>query len=244
MISTLPKTNCPTTLDHAKAVAPPPASARMMSRAVEGTKLMALARKILSCLKSLISWAFGTANTPVKRTDIARPRIGPTATAEPSEAATGLAKATIAPASIALDPSAMAATVGARLSISRSARNKQDETPTSAMLLTMMYAVKATAKTPKSGTERICATTAVSKTFARRSKRLLATTQRAPLRTLAESERESLATAEGPETSLRGGSDVLVMPNRVSRAGTRSLPPLRPRRRATTPPDTVPPKYR
>ena len=98
---------------------------------------MALARKILSCLKSRMSWAFGTAKTPVKSTDSAMTRIGPTAAAEPSATATGLAKTAIATASIVLDTSAMVATVGARLSISRSARNKQDETPTSAMLLTM-----------------------------------------------------------------------------------------------------------
>jgi len=40
-------------MDHAKAIAPLPDLARMMSSTVEGTKPMALARKILSCLKSL-----------------------------------------------------------------------------------------------------------------------------------------------------------------------------------------------
>ena len=195
---------------------------------------MALARKILSCLKSLISWAFGTAKTPVKSTDNAMILIGPTAAAEPSATAIDLAKATIAPASIALDTNAMVVTVGARLSISRSARNKQDETPASAMLPTMTYAVRATAKTPKSCGERICATTAVSKTLARRSKMLLATTQRAPLRTLAESERESLAAGGASETSPRGGSDVLVMASQVSQAGSSSLQRLHLRRRRHT----------
>jgi len=60
--------------------------------------------------------------------------IGPAAAADPRAAAMGLAKATIAPASIALDKTEMVATVGARLSISRSARIKQDETPSSPKL--------------------------------------------------------------------------------------------------------------
>ena len=98
---------------------------------------MALARKILSCLKSLTSWEYGTANTPVNSTASDMTLIGPTAAADPSAAAMGRAKATIAPASIALDKNAMVATVGARLSISRSARIKQDETPSSAMLDTI-----------------------------------------------------------------------------------------------------------
>jgi hypothetical protein len=64
----------------------------------------------------------------------------------------------------------------------------------------------------------MCATTAISKTFAKRSNRLLATTQIAPLRTLAESDLESFPATFGSETSLPGGSDVAVMPSQLSQA--------------------------
>src|SRR5215469_2514139 len=110
--------NCLTTMLHAKAMAPPPDFASMMSSVVEGTKPMALARKILSCLKSLDSWAFGTANTPMRSTAIERTLIGFTAAADPSAAAIGLAKTFIALANIAQDKIETVATVGARLSIS------------------------------------------------------------------------------------------------------------------------------
>src|SRR5258708_2302061 len=187
-------------MDHEKAMAPPPDFARTMSRAVEGTKAMALARKILSCLKSLVNWEFGTANTPTESTASEMTLIGPTAAADPSAAAMGLAKANIAPASIALDKTETVATVGARRSISRSALTRHAETPSSPMLDTIAKAVSATAKTPKSCGERICATTAVIKTLAKRSNTLLAATQRAPLRTLAESDCESLPAGLGSET--------------------------------------------
>ena len=64
-------------------------------------------------------------------------RIGPAAAADPSAVAMGPAKAAIAKASTALETRAMVATVGASLSMSRSARNRQDETPSSPMLDTM-----------------------------------------------------------------------------------------------------------
>ena len=98
---------------------------------------MALARKILPCLKSLIICEVGTANTPTSSTASAMTLIGPAAAADPSAVAMGLAKTAIAPASIALDKTEMVATVGARLSISRSARIKQDETPSSPRLDTI-----------------------------------------------------------------------------------------------------------
>ena len=108
-----------------------------MSSTVDGTKLMALARKILSCLKSLTIWEFGTANTPTSSTASDMTLIGPAAAADPSAVAIGLAKAAITAASIAPDKTEMVATVGARLSISRSARIKHDETPRSLMLDTI-----------------------------------------------------------------------------------------------------------
>ncbi len=64
----------------------------------------------------------------------------------------------------------------------------------------------------------------------RRSKMLLATTQKSPLRTLAESERESLAAGGPSETSPRAGSDVLVIASQVSQAGSSSLQHLHLRR--------------
>ena len=124
-------------MDHANAVAPPPDFASTISSTVEGTKPIALARKILSCLKSLTIWEFGTANTPMKSTAIERILIGPTAAADPSTAAMGSAKTAIAPANIALDNIETVATVGASRSISRSALIKQAETPSSPMLDTI-----------------------------------------------------------------------------------------------------------
>src|SRR5215470_18180730 len=118
-------------------MAPPPDFARRMSSAVDGRKLMALAMKILSCLKSLVIWALGTADTPMSSTTIAMTLIGPAAAADPSAAPIGSAKAAMAPAIIALDKTETEATVGARASMSRSARIRQDETPSSAMLDTM-----------------------------------------------------------------------------------------------------------
>src|SRR5258708_13859496 len=124
-------------MDHAKAMAPPPDFASMMSSTVEGTKPKTLARKILSWLKPLDSCEFGTANTPMKSTAIERTLIGPTAAADPSAAAIGLAKRFIAPANIVVDKIETVATVGARRSISRSALIKQAETPSSPMLDTI-----------------------------------------------------------------------------------------------------------
>ena len=118
-------------------MAPLPDSARMMSTAVEGTKAMTLARKILSCLKSLTIWAVGTANTPTSTTASAIILIGPTAAADPSAVAMGLAKAAIVPPSMTLEKTETVVTVGARLSISRSALIRQDATPSSARLDTI-----------------------------------------------------------------------------------------------------------
>ena len=58
----------------------------------------------------------------------------------------------------------------------------------------------------------------MSKTLANRSSRLLATIQRAPLRTLAESDSDSLPVALGSETSLPGAPDVAVIYSQVSQA--------------------------
>src|SRR5262249_54888299 len=72
---------------------------------------------------------------------------------------------------------------------------------------------------PKSCGDRMCATTAVTPTLAKRSNRLLATTQSTPLRTLAESGRESLPEGSESETSLGGGSEVVVIRSQVPQAG-------------------------
>src|SRR5258707_9665953 len=99
-------------MDQAKAIAPPPDSASTMSSTVEGTKATTLARKILSCLKSLTIWEFGTATIPMSSTARARTLIGRTAATDPSTVAMGPAKAIMAPANMILDKIEMVATVG------------------------------------------------------------------------------------------------------------------------------------
>ncbi len=65
--------------------------------------------------------------------------------------------------------------------------------------------------------------TAVIATLAKRSNTLLATTQRAPRRMLAESDRELLPAGSGSETPLPGGSDVVVMRSQVSLTEAKSM---------------------
>jgi hypothetical protein len=78
--------------------------------------------------------------------------------------------------------------VGARRSISRSARIRHEETPSSPRLDTIAYAVMATVNTPKSRGLRMCATTAVIARLATLSSTVFAMLHSAPRRTLAASD--------------------------------------------------------
>src|SRR5579875_3718997 len=184
---TLPATTWPATLDQAKAIAPLPDLARISKTTVDGTKLIILARNCLSCWKSRTICAPGTAKTPTRMTAMAMTRRGPAAAEEPTAAAMGVAKTTMAAASTKLVTIETVATVDARESRSRSARMRHDATPRSPMLETIAYAVDATANTPKSRGYRICAATAVIAMLAKRTTIVLATLQIALRRTLVES---------------------------------------------------------
>src|SRR5260370_42172823 len=119
-------TNEAMTLDQAKAIAPLPDFAKMRSAAVEGTRLMTLAKKSLSCWKSLVSWAPGTAERPPISTASANTLTGSAPSADPSAVAIGLAKTAIVSPDIALVINETVTMVGAMASISRSARIRQD----------------------------------------------------------------------------------------------------------------------
>src|SRR5580658_1712159 len=78
--------------------------------------------------------------------------------------------------------------VGARASTSRSARARHEVTPNSPKAVTMVKAIVATAKTPKSCGLRIRATIAVVPILDNRSNIVLEKLQMAPLRTFADSD--------------------------------------------------------
>src|ERR1017187_7823971 len=118
--------------------------------------------------------------------------IGPAASADPSADAMGRANAYMAAALRALVTHDTVTIVGASRSISRSARIRHEETPSSPTLDTMAYAVMATVNTPKSRGLRMCATTAVIRRLATFSSAVFARLQKAPRRTFAASE-------EGPD---------------------------------------------
>ena len=164
--------------------------------------LMALARNSLSCLKSLVSWAAGTAVRPEMITGSAITLTGSAACADPSAAAIGVAKTTIAPASAVLVASDTVTMVGAMASMSRSARIKQAATPNSPMAATITNAVAATANTPKSRGSRIRATTAVMRMLTNLSISVVATFQRAPRRTLADSGCEAVSVIEYQKSQI------------------------------------------
>ena len=186
--STHPETSCPATRDQANAIAPLPRLASTISTAVETMKLRASARNSFSCRKLRTSCALGTAKQPTMMTTSAMTLMGCAASGEPSAEAMGLAKNTIAAACTALVTTDTVTIVGARRSMSRSARIRQEETPSSPMLETMAYAVMATVNTPKSRGLRICATTAVIARLATLSKTVVAMLHIAPRRTLAASD--------------------------------------------------------
>src|SRR6476620_5702858 len=123
---TQPMTDAAITLDQAKAIAPLPDFAKKKSAAVEGTRLMTLARKSLSCLRSRVSCAPGTAKRPFISTTSAITLIGSAPSADPSAVAIGVAKKAITSAHIALVTSDTVTMVGAIASMSRSARTRQD----------------------------------------------------------------------------------------------------------------------
>ena len=131
-------TNAAMSLDHAKAIAPLPDFAKKKSAAVDGTRLMTLARKSLSCLMSRVSCAPGTAKRPLISTTSAIILIGSAPSADPSAVAIGTAKTAIASAHIALVTSETVTMVGAMASMSRSARTRQEATPNSLRLNTIV----------------------------------------------------------------------------------------------------------
>ena len=135
---TQPMTDAAITLDQAKAIAPLPDLAKKRSAAVEGTRLMTLAKKSLSCLRSRVSWAPGTAKRPLISTTSAITLIDSAPSADPSAVAIGFAKTAIASPHIALVTSETVTMVGAIASISRSARTRQDATPNSLRLNTIV----------------------------------------------------------------------------------------------------------
>ena len=105
---------------------------------MDGTRLMTLARKSLSCLKSLVSWAPGTAKRPaIKHSECHYPdRFR--AIRRPECCGNRPCEDRHAPANIALVTNETVTMVGAMASISRSARIRQDATPNSLRLDTIV----------------------------------------------------------------------------------------------------------
>jgi hypothetical protein len=154
---------------------------------VEGIVEIALARNILSCLKSLTHCAVGVAKRPARTMVIDSTRTGPAASADPSAVAIGRAKRIVAPATARLVISETETMVGASRSISRSARARHDETPNSPIAETIMKTVEATAKIPKAWAFMMRAMIAITPMLENRRSIVAAMFQRAFRRTLVAS---------------------------------------------------------